>query len=228
MGPLVRLVGFTFIWLLLIGITAGVGLILFVPYWLLTFRGQEVRAAKANEKLRAAIMDGETIVQSALQLRIAALSTRRQTLAVTSSRIIVVSRSMFGGFAMKDYQWKDLGDAQLSENVLPQWFGTKLHFSVANGTLEIDGIPSDVASKIYKHSQHQEQAWEEKRRVRKLEEMRAAAGGIVMNGGITSANDGRVGSSLDELERAKKLLDSGVVSDAEYQEIKAKILSRAS
>lgn len=230
MRPLVSLIGFVFIWLVLILLTVGLGLVLLVPYCFLVFSGQHARAAKADEKLRVAVMDGETIVQSALQLRIAALSSRRQTIAITNSRIIVVTRSTFGGFSMKDYQWKDLSDAQLSENVLPQWFGSRLHFTVANTAMEIDGIPSDVASKIYKHSQHQEQAWEEKRRVRKLEEMRAAAGGIVMNGGAAGgpANDARLGLSFDELERAKKLLDSGVVSDAEYQEIKAKILSRAS
>jgi hypothetical protein len=33
-------------------------------------------------------------------------------------------------------------------------------------------------------------------------------------------------SALDELERAKKLLDAGVVSDAEFNEMKSKILSR--
>jgi hypothetical protein len=31
---------------------------------------------------------------------------------------------------------------------------------------------------------------------------------------------------VDELERAKKLLDSGVISDVEFNEIKSKILSR--
>jgi hypothetical protein len=131
---------------------------------------------------------------------------------------------------MKDYQWKDVTDAQLAENVLPQWFGSRLYFETSNGSLEVDGIPSDLASKIYKHAQYQEQAWEEKRRVRKLEEMRAAAGGVIMNTGAVGnpANDAPGVSSLDELERAKKLLDAGVVSDAEYQEIKAKILSRAS
>ena len=33
-------------------------------------------------------------------------------------------------------------------------------------------------------------------------------------------------SIVDELGKAKALFDSGVISDAEYNEIKAKILSR--
>lgn len=224
MRALGRLVLFALLWLVLVAATLGLALI---PYYLLVLRGQEARADKAHEKLRAAIMDGESIVHFALQRRIVALWSRRHTIAITNSRIITVDRPLFGGFAMKDYQWKDLGDAQLSENVLPQWLGSRLHFTIGDGGFEIDGISSDDAAKIYKHAQQQEQAWEEKRRVRKLEEMRAAAGGVVMNGGGAAANDASIGASLDELERTKRLLDTGVISDAEYHEIKAKILSRA-
>lgn len=224
MRPLGRLALFALLWLVLIVGTLGLALI---PYYLLVLRGQEARAEKATEKLRVAIMDGESVVQFALQLRVFSLWSRRQTIAITNSRIIAIARPLFGGFVMKDHQWKDLRDVQLSENVLPQWLGSRLHFTMGDGSFEIDGIPSDQAANIYKHAQHQEQAWEEKHRVRKLEEIRAAAGGVVMNGGGAAANDAGIGASLDELERTKRLLDSGVISDAEYQEIKAKILSRA-
>jgi hypothetical protein len=231
MRPLRNVLGFALLWLLFIAATLGVGLVLFIPYALLVFRSQEARAAKADEKLRAAVMDGEAVVHSALQLRVAALTARRRTLAITSSRIIVVTRAILGGFTMKDYQWKDLTDAQLSENVLPQWFGARLYFAFAtsSGSLEMDGIASDAASAMYRYAQQQEQAWEEKRRVRKLEEMRAASGGVVMNAGVSGApaNDGKISAAVDELERVKRLLDSGAISDAEYQEIKAKVLGRA-
>jgi preprotein translocase subunit YajC len=225
MRPLGRLVLFVLVWLVLIAML--VGLLLLVPYYFFVLGGQEARAKKANEKLLAAIMDGESIVHVALQRRIVALWSRRHSIAITNSRVITVERPLFGGFAMKDYQWKDLRDVQLSENVLPQWFGSRLHFTIGEGSFEVDGISSDDAAKMYRHAQHQEQAWEEKRRVRQLEEMRAAAGGVVMNGAGGAANDASIGASLDELERTKRLLDTGVISDAEYHEIKAKILSRA-
>jgi hypothetical protein len=231
MRPLLNVLGFALFWLVFIAATLGGGLLLFVPYCLLVFRNQEARAAKAGEKLRAAVMDGESVVHSALQLRVAALTARRLTIAVTSSRIIVVTRSLLGGFTMKDYQWKDLTDVQLAENVMPQWFGARLAFATgaSGGSLEIDGIASDSASAIYRHAQAQELAWEEKRRVRQLEEVRAASGGVVMNAGVpagAAANDGKIGAAVDELERVKRLLDSGAISDVEYQEIKAKVLGR--
>jgi hypothetical protein len=90
-----------------------------------------------------------------------------------------------------------------------------------------DGLEQRVASRLYTAAQDQEQAGEAKRRVRAMEEARASSGGISLGG--YQANGGGGGaplSTLDELERAKKLLDSGVISDVEFNEIKSKILSR--
>lgn len=146
MRPLLNVLGFALFWLVFIVATLGGGLLLFVPYCLLVFRNQDARAARAQEKLRAGVMDGETVVHSALQLRVAALTARRLTVAITTSRIIVVTRSILGGFTMKDYQWKELTDAELAENVMPQWFGARLYFATGGGSLEVDGVASDSAA----------------------------------------------------------------------------------
>jgi hypothetical protein len=48
-----------------------------------------------------------------------------------------------------------------------------------------------------------------------------------MPGFATGGSGASSGSSgFDDLEKAKKLHDSGAISDAEYQELKSKILSR--
>ncbi len=157
------------------------------------------------------------------------LSKRRQLVAITSSRIITLSRSWFGGFTMRDYQWKDLHDARLRENMFSDTFGSKLTFMVGadKPQLSINGISNEVASQIYSHAQGEEQAWEEKRRVRSLEEIRAASGGITIGSGMPQGISSGGGVSIVyELGKAKALFDSGVISDAEYNEIKAKILSR--
>jgi hypothetical protein len=135
---------------------------------------------------------------------------------------------------MKDYQWKDLYDADLSENVLPKFFGSRLSFAIrrdgkgaTEDRLVIDGIEGRLASQIYSTAQEQEQAWEEKRRVRTMEEARATSGGITLGGLPSAPGAGNTGgSTLDDLERAKKLLDAEVISDAEFNEMKSKILSR--
>ena len=44
---------------------------------------------------------------------------QEETIAVTNSRIIKLTRRLLGGYEMPDCQWKDLLDATLDENVLP-------------------------------------------------------------------------------------------------------------
>ena len=75
-------------------------------------------------------------------------------------------------------------------------------------------------------AQYEEQAWEEKRRVRGLEETRAASGGVSI-GAMDRAGGVSGDRMVEEIRKAKELLDSGAVSDAEFQEMKAKILGRA-
>jgi hypothetical protein len=205
-------------------------LVLAALYWLVVIRGTDERTEKARQKLQATLMKDEKVISSAIQNRIASLFKRRELIAITNSRFVSINRSLFGGFTMRDYQWKDLQDVKLSENILPGIFGSSLRFVTGMDStgLHIDGIPSDVASAIYTHAQSEGQAWEEKRRIRELEERRAASGGVhVHSGAPGAAGVPPAGSILEEIARAKALLDAGAISDAEFQEIKAKVLSRA-
>ena len=100
--------------------------------------------------------------------------------------------------------------------------------SIGKAGINIDGLQSTVASQIYSHAQMQEQDWEEKNRIRDLEEKRAMSGASVVNvagsgGNAPKADEGDMFASL---EKAKKLFDSGAISDTEYQELKAKIISK--
>jgi hypothetical protein len=247
MKPLANLFWFVLAWIAVLAgfvgllVTVGYGVILFpayltlaVAYWALVVRGGEIRKGIAEDKLNSTLMASERKLAEAIQFRLCALLSRRLVVAATSSRIILITRPLLGGFTMKDYQWKDLHDADLSENVLPTLFGSRLSFSIrrdGKGEIEnrlvVDGIEGRLASQIYTTAQDQEQAWEEKRRVRTMEEARATSGGITLGGFPPSPGTGNGGgSALDELERAKKLLDAGVVSDAEFNEMKSKILSR--
>lgn len=219
-----------FVWLIVGGATAGLGLLVFpVVYWFFAIRSSDARADKARQKLQSTLMKDERVLADAIQNRIAALLLRRELVAITSSRIITINRSWFGGFTMRDYQWKDLRDAKLSENILPDLFGSNLSFHVGSNApaLHIKHVPSTVAAEIYSQAQSEEQAWEEKRRVRALEETRAASGGVTIHSGNPGFGAAATTSVLDELAKAKALFDGGAISDAEYHEIKAKVLARA-
>ncbi len=221
------------------------GIFLFIvlsgSYYYLVFRNQNERVKKANSKLMDYLIDGESIIVKGLDTRIFALFKRRQIFAVTNSRIIRLERGLLGGFDMLDYQWKDLKDAQISENVFPSITGSTLKFTFHSSSGEpIEVYPEiEIASKAYRHSQQEEQAWEEKRRIRDMEEKRAESGGVFIGPGSNPmqsnnlANDNqnkqqRKVDIADELFKLKKLLDEGVLSDVEFQEMKSKILSRNS
>ncbi len=219
-----------------------------VSYYYLVFRNSEVRVKKAYSKLNDVLMKDEAIIEKGIDKRPFALLSRRQVFAVTNSRIIRLERPHLGGFLMEDFQWKDLEDAKVSENVLSSVCGSTLYFKANNkeirlGSSEVSKkftvFPEfETASKAYKYAQQAEQSWEEKRRIRSMEEKRAEAGGIMIGQNTSpslsnSTNSQEKESSntqndvADELFKLKKLLDEGILSDAEFQEMKSKILSRS-
>ena len=220
----------------LVGLFAVITLWGIIPFALLTyftFKGAEQRSEQALAQLATTLMPSETIDAQAIQSRVFALWQRRVVVAITNSRVLVIRRGLFGGFKMSDIQWKDLADVRLEQNVLPNLCGSNLNFKHSNagaGLLHVHGIASDVASTIYSNAQAQEQAWEEKRRVRRMEEVRAAAGGVTVHnahpGSVATAKAG-TGSMIEEITKAKALLDANVISDAEFNEMKAKILAAA-
>ncbi|MDP3173739.1 MAG: SHOCT domain-containing protein [Phenylobacterium sp.] len=197
--------------------------------WLLcVFVGAGGRAEKSKAIVAKVLMGDETVIGQSLQHRAFAFFHRRDAVVITTSRTILIKRGLLGGFKMADIQWKDLLDVTIDENILSGLFGSNLKFTHLNRSLpaiSVDGIPSDPASKMYAAAQSEEQAWEEKRRVRAIEEVRAASGGVIVNTGSGGERGG--GEMADEIAKAKVLFDQGAVSDSEFQEMKAKILARS-
>jgi hypothetical protein len=72
-----------------------------------------------------------------------------------------------------------------------------------------------------------EQAWREKRRVRDLDELRAQSGGVNIGGPLTGAAAGLAsagGDPTERLRKAKQMLDDGLITDTEYESIKARVV----
>lgn len=203
-----------------------VGIPLVMLYCLLVFVGAEKRRQQSLDKLQKTLMKDEQILFWCSQQRPFAFWSRRLQLAITHSRVIAISRGLFGGFHMLDLQWKDVHDAQMSVNVLSNWCGTNLGFTFNNYHSDFAGMENDSAVQIYKYAQAQEQAWEEKHRIRTMEENRAAAGGVLFSTSVAGFGHADSANLVSELEKIKKLLDNGAINDVEYQEIKAKLLSK--
>ena len=190
---------------------------------------------EALRQLRALLVPGETLDAYAVQRRLFALTNRRVIVAATSGRFIALSRGLFGGYTLSDVLWQDLRDANLRMGI----FGAALTItSLTNEDLATSegpghsaayhGLRKDQAQSVYRLCQGQEQAWREKRRVRDLDELRARSGGIHL-GASAAAPVSAVGMASGEtpairLGRAKEMLDAGLITDAEYEAIRARVI----
>ena len=179
---------------------------------------------KPLEYLRSVLIPSETLEAWAIQRRIFSLTHRRL--------LIVITRKLLGGFDVADVRWQDLEEVSLRVGV----FGADLAIRAGKTTdlasegaqgsrrLEFQGLRKEQAQAVYRICQAQDQAWREKRRIRELEELRARSGGIQVLSG-----QGAPGSAQSEavrrLQEAKQLLDAKLITDAEYEAIKAKIVS---
>jgi len=188
-------------------------------------------AARPLAQLRAVLIPGETLEAWAIERRAYALTHRRLLLAATSGRLIVLKRRLLGGFDLSSIRWQDLEEVTLrvgmiaGELAIRAGKATDLASLGATGSQQIvfAGLRNQQAQSVYRICQAQDQAWREKRRVRELEELRARSGGIqVMSGSMPSASEN---DAVRRLQEAKQLLEAKLITDAEYEAIKAKIVS---
>ena len=190
---------------------------------------------KPLQYLRSILIPAETLEAWAIQRRIFALSQRRLLIAATSGRLIRITRKLLGGFDVSDIRWQDLEEVTLrvgmlgADLMLRAGRATDLASQGTQGSqrLEFRGLRKDQAQAVYRICQAQDQAWREKRRVRELEELRARSGGIQVSSGPGSYPAGPAGQpdAVRRLQEAKQMLDGKLITDAEYEAIKAKIVS---
>lgn len=187
---------------------------------------------KAYAILESMLVDGEKILFTAVQRRLFALLHRRVLIAATSGRFIGISRGLIGGFTPVDVRWQDIKSAHIKAGI----FGSTLRVTAlsmpdlaSGGTTipyEFTGLRKDEAQSVYRICQAQEQAWREKRRFRELEEHRAKSGGFQNSVGTDSSSSTANEDPAERLKKAKAMLDAGLISDSEYETIKARVISQ--
>lgn len=196
----------------------------------------EPRIRKALSDLQSMLVPNETLLCFAVQRRLFALTHRRALVAATSGRLIGMSRGLIAGFTPIDVRWQDIKTANIKAGI----FGSDLTItaltqpdlasSSAVRTIQFTGLRKNEAQAVYRVCQAQEQAWREKRRLRELDEMRARSGGFqnASPRDVSFASDSSAiakGNLTERLAHAKEMLDSGLISDSEYETVKARIIS---
>jgi len=187
-------------------------------------------------QLRSVLIPGETLEAWAIQLRLFALLHRRQLVAATSGRLVVLTRKLLGGYDVATIRWQDLEEVTLRVGVLSADLGVRAGKATDLASLavpgsqrvEFGGLRKEQAQAVYRICQQQDQAWREKRRVRELEELRARSGGIQVGSAPSAFGVSAAAGESDavrRLQEAKQLLDAKLITDSEYEAIKAKIIS---
>lgn len=189
---------------------------------------------KALGDLHSILIPGETVEAWATQRRLFALTRRRMLIAATSGRLIWLVRHLVSGFDVVNLRWQDLSEVNLrvgvfgAELVIRADQATDLAINAQPGSrvININGLRKEQAQAVYRICQAQDQAWREKRRIRELEELRARSGGVQLGSGISAAGSADApADAVRRLQEAKQMLDAKLITDSEYESIKARILT---
>ena len=198
--------------------------------------GEDARIEQAYRQMESLLIPGEKIEAFAVQRRLFALKHRRIVVAATTGRFIGMERHLFGGFRPITVRWQGLKDVQLhvgtfgADLIIAALSSPDLAVSGVAHALSFTGLRKTEAEAVYRLCQANEQAWREKRRIRELEELRAKSGGIQLGAGnvspgATPTSGEDANDPVKKLERAKQMLAKGLISDSEYESLKARIVS---
>jgi hypothetical protein len=191
--------------------------------------------------LRGLLTSGETLEAWAVQHRLFALTHRRACIAATSGRFIWLNRRLLGGYESADIRWQDLKETRISAGILAADLtlvaqsSSDLNIGAeVNRVWTFAGLRKDQAQAIYRICQQHDQVWREKRRIRELEELRAKSGGVQIGGAQMGAGQGTYSGSdaagaesepTRRLRQAREMLEAKLISDSEFESIKARIVS---
>ena len=190
----------------------------------------------AFNTLRGLLTSGETLEAWAVQHRLFALTHRRACIAATSGRFISLNRRLLGGYESADIRWQDLKETRISAGILAADLtlvaqsSSDLNIgSEVNRVWTFAGLRKDQAQSMYRICQQHDQVWREKRRVRELEELRARSGGVQIGNAAgassTAAAEGAESDAARRLRQAHEMLDAKLITDSEFESIKARIVS---
>jgi hypothetical protein len=195
---------------------------------------QEPGLEAALSTLRGLLTANETLEAWAVQHRLYALTHRRVCIAATSGRFISLNRRLLGGYESADIRWQDLKETRISAGILAADLtlvaqtSSDLNIgSEVNRVWTFAGLRKDQAQAMYRICQQHDQVWREKRRIRELEELRAKSGGVQIGTGQSASMDasGMESEPARRLRQAREMLDAKLISDSEFESIKAKIVS---
>ena len=189
----------------------------------------EEQDPKAVEKLlvkvNGLLTSGEQVEYIGVQKK-PALNLSPDCIALTNKRIIFCRPKNLGlSMDFQDYAWKDILDCHMKEGIMGATFSMK---TIKGHLNMLDYLPKAQARKLYQFAQQKEEEMVVFRREHDLETKRAiAGGGITVNAALPiSQNSEPKEDPLETLQKLKKLLESEIISQTEFDTKKTEILSK--
>ena len=197
------------------------------------FLNEEQNPSTVNrvyEKASQILTRNEEIVYIAVQKKPLNMNLSPDCIVLTTRRFIVYHPKVFGQVEFEDYIWRDLKDAQIKEGIIGATFTIS---TVRDEQFTVESLPKAQARHVYSFAQEMEENVLEERRLRDMEEKRAAAGGVMIQGmpqATPTSFQAPAASALpdpvEQLSKLKQMLDANLITAAEYEAKKNEILSR--
>ena len=164
----------------------------------------------ANEEILYIAMQNES-----------ALSIAKDCVVATTNRVILYRPDVLGRVTFDNFLWQDVLNAHIQQGMLSSEFQVE----TVDGRRNVLGnLDREQAKRLYGVCQQMEQEWREKRRVREMEEERARSGGMYVAAAAGAPSAGSE-DPVEKLAKAKAMLDQHLISEIEYETLKAKILA---
>jgi hypothetical protein len=128
-----------------------------------------------------------------------AMSIKRDSVVVTTNRIIGFSPGVPGRVRFRDHLWQDVLDLSMNEGML----STQIVIETDAGRREVGWIAKEQAKRVYGLARQMQREWREKRRIMERRE----------------AQESR-------LAKAKAMVELGLISEAEYETLTARLLPK--
>lgn len=176
-----------------------------------------------QERVQQILTKGEEILYIAVQNK-PLVNLSPDSVVLTNRRFIVYRPKLLGRVSFEDYIWRDLSDARLTEDFV----GATISMRTVKGSLlSVNLLPKVQARRIYAIAQEKEEQVLNERRMREMEESRARAGGVIIQGNTGNTPQGALPNvdAAQKLQQLKNLLESGLITQEEFDSKRSEIIS---
>lgn len=163
---------------------------------------------------------GEKIEYVAVQKK-HLLALAPDCILITNKRYLVAHPKLMG-MSFEDHAWRDIANVHLSEQAKT---ATLLCTLAGGHTVTVDNLPPKQARRIHAYAQEMDEKLLQERRQRLLREKRA----LVADSTTLQTSFGTAHTEDDPvvvLTKLKKMLDAGLIEQAEYDSKKVEVLAR--